>query len=221
MRVQKTPVLLVAAVAAAFSLTACNGDDDSVGAAASTEPSASSSAQPSQETSASDDPGSAGSASPSSGSEAGNTSGSEAGDTQPSASAAGSGSGGACRTADLAFSSSHGMGEGEVLINLKNTGSGTCSMHGFAGVDLKGKDGTVSARRSDRAVPTVTLSPGEQTNFFLRFPPNLSGGSGATFTSAVVTPPNETHSHRVALSVNVAASTNSPRITVDPVGTGK
>lgn len=218
MRVQKTPVLLVAAVAAAFSLTACNGDDDSVGAAASTEPSASSSAQPSQETSASDDPGSA---SPSPGSEAGNTSGSEAGDTQPSASAAGSGSGGACRTADLAFSSSHGMGEGEVLINLKNTGSGSCSMHGFAGVDLKGKDGTVSARRSDRAVPTVTLSPGEQTNFFLRFPPNLSGGSGATFTSAVVTPPNETHSHRVALSVNVAASTNSPRITVDPVGTGK
>lgn len=140
----------------------------------------------------------------------------------------GSGTGGssaagtACRTANLSFSSSGGMGEGEVLINLKNTGSTSCSMHGFPGVDLKGRDGTVSARRSRTAVPTVTLPPGQTTDFTLHYPPNNSGGSGVTFTSAVVTPPNETHSHTMSLGINIPADSNSaPAITMDPVGAGK
>lgn len=139
----------------------------------------------------------------------------------------GSGTGGGsaaavCQTANLSFSSSGGMAQGEVLINLKNTGSTTCSMHGFPGVDLKGRDGTVSATRTTMAVPTVTLSPGQTTDFTLHYPPNNSGGSGVTFTSVVVTPPNETHSHTMSLGINIPADSNSaPTITVDPVGAGK
>ncbi|MEY9940486.1 hypothetical protein ABH932_005292 [Streptacidiphilus sp. MAP5-52] len=130
--------------------------------------------------------------------------------------------GAACHTSSLSFSSSWGMAQGEVLINLKNIGSTTCSMHGFPGVDLKGQDGTVSAARSTMAVPTVRLSPGQTTNFTLHFPPNNTGGSGVTFTSVVVTPPNETHSHTMSLGINVPADSNSaPVITVDPVGAGK
>ncbi|MFD9293204.1 DUF4232 domain-containing protein [Streptomyces sp. NPDC060030] len=110
-----------------------------------------------------------------------------------------------------------------MLINLKNTGSSSCSMHGFPGLDLKGEAGTVSAGHSSgRTIPTVELSPGEGTNFSLHFPPDTGGGSGVTFTSAMVTPPDETHSHRVSLSVSVPVDSGSgPRITVDPVGSGK
>ncbi|GAA1913784.1 DUF4232 domain-containing protein [Streptantibioticus ferralitis] len=134
----------------------------------------------------------------------------------------GSAAGATCRTANLSFSSSGGMAEGEVLINLKNVGSKTCSMHGFPGVDLKGKDGTVSAVRGKMTAPKVTLSPGQTTNFTLHYPPNNSGGSGVTFTSVVVTPPNETHSHTLSFGINVPAESNSaPTITVDPVGAGK
>jgi hypothetical protein len=134
----------------------------------------------------------------------------------------GSAAGAACSTANLSFSSSGGMAEGEVLINMKNAGSTTCSLHGFPGVDLKGQVGTVSAARSTMTAPTVTLSPGQTTNFTLHYPPNNSGGSGVTFTSVVVTPPNETHSHTMSLGINIPANSNSaPTITVDPVGAGK
>ncbi|MFJ8857835.1 DUF4232 domain-containing protein [Streptomyces sp. NPDC102451] len=216
MRLRKTSVGV--AVVAALSLAACDGGGSSdVGAAASA--SASTSTEPS-----------AGSGSPSGdGATDGSTDGSGGGDSQASASAtasvspSGSSSGGVCRTADLSFSSSGGMAEGELLINLRNTGSASCSMHGFPGLDLKGKDGTVSAaRNSGRSAPTVTLTPGEATNFSLYFPPNSSGGSGVTFTSALVTPPNETHSHSMSLSVNVPAGDGTAsRITVTPVGSGK
>lgn len=95
-------------------------------------------------------------------------------------------------------------------------------MHGFPGVDLKSKDGTVSAARGNRPVPVVTLAPGEVTDFPVHFPPDHSGGTGVTFTSAVVTPPNETHAHRMPLSVGIPAGSDStPRITVEPVGSGK
>lgn len=218
MRLRKTSVA-VAVVVAALSVTACEGDgsSDDAGAAAS----ASTSAEPS-----------AGSGSPSGDGATDSTEGSGDGDGQASASATASVSpsgspaappGDGCRTADLSFSSSGGMAEGEFLINLRNEGSASCSMHGFPGLDLKGKDGTVSAaRNSGRSAPTVTLAPGEATNFSLYFPPNSSGGSGVTFTSALVTPPNETHSHKLSLSVNVAAGAGSTsRITVTPVGSGK
>ncbi|PWI45119.1 hypothetical protein CK485_06630 [Streptomyces sp. ICBB 8177] len=133
----------------------------------------------------------------------------------------GSAAGAACKTANLSFSSSGGMAQGEVLINLKNVGPTTCSMHGFPGVDLKGRDGTESATRSTMKVPTVTLSPGQTTDFTLHYPPNNTGGSGVTFTTAVVTPPNETQSHTMPLGINIPVTAGGPNITVDPVGAGK
>ncbi|MEV2246621.1 DUF4232 domain-containing protein [Streptomyces sp. NPDC049970] len=218
---RRTSAAVAVAAAAALSLTACGGaeTDDSAPAGASAEASteAGTSASPSASDSTEGPGTQAGGAPTAEGSGGG-------GDTPASASATGSpmGAGGPCRTSQLAFSSSGGMAEGEVLINLRNTGASSCSMHGFPGLDLKGKDGTVSAERGDRPVPVVTLAPGEGTNFPLHFPPNDSGGSGVTFTSAVVTPPNETHSHRMSLSVNIPAGSGSaPRITVEPVGSGK
>lgn len=152
-----------------------------------------------------------------------------AGATSGSSSSAGSGSGtggssaagAACSTANLSFSSSGGA-DGEMLINLKNVGSTTCSMHGFPGVDLKSQYGTVHAARSTMTPSTVTVSPGQTTNFVLHYPVNNTGGSGLTFRSLVVTPPNETHSHTMNVGINIPADSNSmPTITVGPVGAGK
>lgn len=222
MRLRMTSVAV--AVVAALSLTACEGDGSSsdAGAAAS----ASTSAEPSAGSGGPSGDGATGggtNSSDGSGDGDGQASASATASVSPSGSPAAPSSGGDCRTADLSFSSSGGMAEGEFLINLRNEGSSSCSMHGFPGLDLKGKDGTVSAaRNSGRSAPTVTLAPGEATNFSLYFPPNSSGGSGVTFTSALVTPPNETHSHSMPLSVNVPAGSGSAsRITVTPVGSGK
>ncbi|GAA3737037.1 hypothetical protein GCM10023082_37720 [Streptomyces tremellae] len=116
------------------------------------------------------------------------------------------------------------MAEGELLVNLRNTGPSACTLHGFPGVDLKGRDGTVSAARSKVAAPSVSLAPGQETRFTLHYPPNHSGGSGVTFTTLIVTPPNETHPHTLAQAINIPVTDGSapgPGITVDPVGTGK
>ncbi|MGN5378078.1 DUF4232 domain-containing protein [Streptomyces lasalocidi] len=132
------------------------------------------------------------------------------------------GGSGACKTSQLAFSTSGGMAEGELIVNLKNTGSATCALKGFPGADLKSKDGSTSAKRSSVAPVLVRVKPGEETRFTLHYPPNNSGGTGETFTTLVVTPPNETHSHSLPVSVNVPVTDGSGgAITVDPVGTGK
>jgi hypothetical protein len=114
------------------------------------------------------------------------------------------------------------MAEGQLVINLKNNGSAACTLQGFPGVDLKGKDGSISATRSDLTPAKVGVKPGEETRFTLNSPPNTSGGTGATFTSLSVTPPNETHSHSLPVSINVPASDGTTSaIKVDPVGSGK
>ncbi|MFF5724486.1 DUF4232 domain-containing protein [[Kitasatospora] papulosa] len=226
MRLQKTYVAVVAAATTALALTSCGSGtatDAAASAPASASPSSSVGASSPTDASnghpATDGPGS------STGPEA--TEGSGGGEVRASASAtsppARAPYGDICRTANLSFSSSGGMAEGEVLINLRNTGSSSCSMHGFPGLDLESKEGTVSAGRSSgRTIPTVALAPGEGTNFSLHFPPDTGGGSGVTFTSAMVTPPDETHAHRVPLAVGIPADTGTgSRITVDPVGSGK
>ncbi|MER7645478.1 DUF4232 domain-containing protein [Streptomyces sp. NPDC126522] len=51
--------------------------------------------------------------------------------------------------------------EGEIVVNLKNTGSTKCSMHGFPGVQLEGPgnlgDTGPDAARSDASASTVTI----------------------------------------------------------------
>ncbi|WP_328914969.1 MULTISPECIES: DUF4232 domain-containing protein [unclassified Streptomyces] len=216
MRVQKISVIALVAVTVGLSLTACDSDDANGSSTSSSSPT--SAAAPTQ--------GGTGSASPTAPQADTSVNGKGAAATSDSGKGSSDGSGtadgGVCQTAHLSFTSSFGMAEGEVLINLTNTGAGACTMHGFPGVDLKGRYGTVSAERSHVTAPDVTLRSGEATRFTLHFPPNNSGGSGVTFTSLVVTPPNETHSHTMALSINIPAGDGSgPTITVDPVGAGK
>lgn len=213
MRVRKISVLALATVAAGLSLSACNNDSTDGASSATTTTSSASTAGPSASTGTGQD-GTTGVNGGQKGSSGSTTSGTGTGTH--------SGTSTTCQTAHLAFSSSHGMGEGDYLINIKNTGAHTCTMHGFPGADLKGKDGTVSATRSTLAAPHVILQPGQETHFDLRYPPNLSGGSGVTFTTLIVTPPNETHSHTMPLTINVPVSDSAgPGITVDPVGAGK
>ncbi|MGP3975797.1 DUF4232 domain-containing protein [Streptomyces sp. 8N114] len=130
-----------------------------------------------------------------------------------------------CKTSELAFSTSSGMAEGSLLVNLKNVGSATCTLKGFPGADLRSEDGSLNASRGNGAPPTVSVDPGEATRFTLRYPPNDSGGSGVTMTSLVVTPPNETQSRTLPVSINLPVdnpdSPTSSRITVSPVGAGQ
>jgi hypothetical protein len=98
-------------------------------------------------------------------------------------------------------------------------------MHGFPGVQLVGPDGLgdtgPDAARTDARASTVTLAPGEETRFLLRYLP-ATGGTVRTYTRLSVTPPNETVSEIVdlgALDITLpAGGGNAPDVYVDPVG---
>ncbi|WP_307805462.1 DUF4232 domain-containing protein [Streptomyces spirodelae] len=127
-----------------------------------------------------------------------------------------------CKTAGLAFSTSHGMAEGTLLVNLRNSGSAACTLKGFPGVDLQGEAGSLHATRNNLTPSTVNLQPGETTRFTLNYPRNDTGGSGVDITSLVVTPPNETQSRTLPVSINLPVTDGSGTpITVGPVGSGK
>ncbi|MET8470234.1 DUF4232 domain-containing protein [Streptomyces sp. NPDC006422] len=205
--------LAAVALAAGLSLTACQGNEDSATGSSS-----------------SSDGGSSSSSSGSN-SSAGGASGKNASDTGEKTTATGSaqGSGGGkvntgpCETANLAFDSAHGMGEGTLIVSMRNTGD-ACSLKGFPGVDLRTEEasGPLSARRSDLASPTVVLGNGETTRFTLHYPPNTTGGSGVDVTSLEITPPNETHSTTLKVGINLPVSDGADqKVYVDPVGTGK
>ncbi|MFF7330914.1 DUF4232 domain-containing protein [Streptomyces sp. NPDC008150] len=208
----KVPALVLTAVAAVVSLTACDpGTGVSVSASTNSVDSSSSAS---------------GSATPTTGGSGGSGAGSSTG-----SGTSGSGTSGqagaantVCRTKDLVVSASGGMAEGEILFNFKNTGGAACTMHGFPGVDLGGDDGIgVSAARSTSvAAPDVTLAPGEETRAALHY---KESDSGDTFTRVTITPPNETQSRVLDLgdlAVTVPDSGNTaPPVTVDPVGSGK
>ncbi|MEU0128992.1 MULTISPECIES: DUF4232 domain-containing protein [unclassified Streptomyces] len=207
---RKNLSLAALALVAGLSLTACQGNEDS---AASTNDSGAASPS-SASTGNSDDSGAAEEDTPAAGK-----------DTAATKSAEGSGGGqvntGPCKTANLEFSSSHGMGEGDLLVSLKNTGD-ACSLKGFPGVDLRSQDasGPLSAKRSDRAAPAVVVSTGESTRFTLHYPP--AEGSGTYVSAIEVTPPNETHSKVLPVSLRLQVSDGADQeVVVDPVGTGK
>ncbi|QHA03532.1 DUF4232 domain-containing protein [Streptomyces broussonetiae] len=217
MRVQKLSLLAVVAVAG-LSLTACSGSDNgSSDKSGSSTPSQSAAS----EGSGSQDSGSQGTGGSGASSGKGTAAGTGQSGTGGGGTAVGGGAG-ACKTSWLAFSTSGAMAEGELIVNLKNTGSAACTLKGFPGADLKSKDGTLSAKRSTVAPVAVSVKPGEETRFTLHYPRNTSGGSGETFTSLIVTPPNETHSHSLPVTINVPVTDGTgSAITVDPVSTGK
>ncbi|MFF1693418.1 DUF4232 domain-containing protein [Streptomyces sp. NPDC058257] len=221
----KTLTLAAVALAASLSLTACQGDKDSdASGAGSGSGSGSSSSSSSGGSSGGSSDGSSDAASGSSTSDenAKNT----GGDSATTASGQGSGGGqvttGNCKTANLSFSASHGMAEGDLIVSLKNK-SDTCSLKGFPGVDLRSEDasGPLSAERSKLAAPAVVLNTGETTRFTLHTPTNDGTGEDPVYVSAIdVTPPNETHSKALSTDLNLPVGADG-KVFVDPVGTGK
>ncbi|MFE4874550.1 DUF4232 domain-containing protein [Streptomyces sp. NPDC056682] len=224
MRVKKMSVLAVVVAAAGLSLTACNSSD---GSSASANTSASASASSSTGASSSTTAGT------STGGQ-GSTSGSSSGSTGSNGSKKGSGStaqaqssasGSRCKADHLALSATASGAKDEIVVNMKNTGSSKCSMHGFPGVQLVGPDGLgdngPDAARADATASTVTVGPGEETRFLLHYSPDTSG-SGKTYTRLLVTPPNETVGEIVNLNgvtITVAAASGTvPDVVVDPVG---
>ncbi|MFE2374915.1 DUF4232 domain-containing protein [Streptomyces sp. NPDC059398] len=230
---KRLSALGIVVVAAALSLTACGPDDSSAsgtsssGASDSASASGSSGATSSSSATAGQDSSSGNGSSNSSSSGGGS---STSGGSGSSNSGSGSASGSACKTANLTVSTQHGIsGEGQEIVDFKNSGSISCTMRGYAGVDLKGKGdskGISAERGGSNERPLVKLAPGESTQFVLNYPLNKTGGSGYTFTTMVVTPPGETHSKTLSTSINVGvgnpdAGSDSPGIVIYAVGTGK
>ncbi|MEU6846598.1 DUF4232 domain-containing protein [Streptomyces sp. NPDC046716] len=180
-------------VAAAFSLTACGGDDSGTSA------SAKDSAAASQSTGSSSSQASEGSGSK--GSEAGSSTKSDSGKgtgTLTNDSAQTGGKVTFCKAEDLAIDAtdaSPGANEGRINITMVNRAATTCSATGFAGVDIKDADHTSNPIERGSAQPRVTtLKPGDAAVFDLAYTVDNSGDSLSNPTNIIVTPPNDTHS---------------------------
>jgi hypothetical protein len=134
-----------------------------------------------------------------------------------------------CHTSDLAVS--FGTGDGTVSssddqqklpVVLKNKGTGSCTLQGFPGVDLKGGGTTWSLTRSSVATKKVTLAPGTAAQFTITFLP-WTEGSGTEFkaTTLVITPPNETSQATVTWpggSILLQDGATHPGTYVGPIG---
>lgn len=158
MRVKKISALALIVAAAGLSLTACDstGSNASATLNTSTATAGSTGAQSAKSDSSSSASSSSGSSSSGSSSKGSGTGAQLAAKSATTSSAM-------CKTDNLAFSVSGAMAEDEILVNLRNNGSSTCSMHGFPGLDLMGSSGTAIAARADVSPSTVTLAPGEET----------------------------------------------------------
>ncbi|MFJ4434928.1 DUF4232 domain-containing protein [Streptomyces sp. NPDC088923] len=167
--------------------------------------------------------GSSGSANGSSGSGSGSGSGSSGSD-ESQGSGGGQITAGACKTENLAFDTAHGMGEGTLVVSMRNTSGDACSLKGFPGLDIRSDEAgaPLSAERSGMTPPAVALKSGDTTRFTLHYPPSKSGNSGVFINAIDVTPPNETHTQRLSVGFSVEAGADKPGLlVVDPVGAGK
>ncbi|WP_405913098.1 DUF4232 domain-containing protein [Streptomyces sp. NBC_00963] len=220
MRVKKISALALVVAAAGLSLTACGSSDGSNASAANNNSSSTS-------TAASGSTGGQGSTSGSSASGSSSSSSSNGSGTngKVATKSESAGSGARCDADHLALSAASAGVKNQLVINMKNTGSSTCSMHGFPGVQLIGPDGLgdtgPDAARTDASGSTMTIAPGEETRFLLHYIPDTSG-NGKTYTRLAVTPPNERVSEIVnlnKLAITVSPSTgNAPDVYVDPIG---
>ncbi|MEU9115146.1 DUF4232 domain-containing protein [Streptomyces sp. NPDC048483] len=194
LRRKATVATLIAA--AAIALTACQDSKD--GAADSVSPAASSQENASGSGSASG-AGSTGGGSSDSGKNANGGNASTAG-AQGGGSPA-SGSGARCTTDHLkAGWGSDGGGRPDMhsdaqqtaAVWLKNTGSSTCSIGGFPGVQIKGTNGgSFDLTRSAKKPVVVKLKPGERTSFTFQLLPSAGGDGKKIEPGAVaITPPN-------------------------------
>ncbi|MYX30927.1 DUF4232 domain-containing protein [Streptomyces sp. SID8381] len=235
MRVHKV-TLAVLAVAASLSLTACQGDDDSAGqnspsSSAAASSSGGSGSADSGQGGATDSAGTdSGGTGGSSGGSSGSTGGSAASGKGSAGSGSGSGSGqsgkaGTCRTDDLTITakdtSISGEPDGTVTVQLTNRSGRSCTISGYAGVDLKTNAGSVSAQRVGKSTGPSVLKAGQATYFGISYPINDTGGSGVRVTGLLVTPPNETKTVSLAWpgggSLPVTEGGGSP-VKIGPVG---
>ncbi|MHC5905634.1 DUF4232 domain-containing protein [Streptomyces sp. S6] len=229
MRAQKLTFAAVAVVAG-LSLTACSSSDDGrakAGNDTSTTPVASVST-PNGGTATG---GSAGTGSTTGGSGAsGSTTG---GGTKDGAGKATGGATGANSTSKTARCTTDGLTitaadrtisgdkDGTVVVTLKNRSGKSCTIGGYAGVDLKTTSGTISAKRTGQESVNVTLKNGAEIYFPISYPVNTSGGSGVRITGLLVTPPNDTKTVSLAwpggASLPVTEGGGTP-VKVGPVG---
>ncbi|SCF61675.1 DUF4232 domain-containing protein [Streptomyces sp. Ncost-T10-10d] len=194
MKYTRITALAAIGVAATLSLTACGSD----GSGKDSSSKASSSSSSSSSDSGSKSEGGSGSG----GSEAGNAKSGSGEDTEASAGAANGATktGGKvtfCKTEDLAIDARDAAPDkdsGRIDITMINRGSTTCSATGFAGVDIKDADNTSNPIERGQAQPRITtLKPGDAAVFNLAYDIDNTGGSLASPTNILVTPPNETH----------------------------
>ncbi|MEU6924084.1 MULTISPECIES: DUF4232 domain-containing protein [unclassified Streptomyces] len=195
MKYTRITALAAIGVAATLSLTACGSD--SSGKDSSSKGSSSLSSSSSSPDSGSKPEGGSGSGGP----EAGNAKPGSGEDTEAEAAANGATETGGkvtfCKTEDLAIDATDAAPDkdsGRIDITMINRGSTTCSATGFAGVDIKDADNTSNPIERGHAQPRVTtLKPGDAAVFDLAYDIDNTGGSLASPTNILVTPPNETH----------------------------
>ncbi|MER7988152.1 DUF4232 domain-containing protein [Streptomyces noursei] len=225
--------------AAAFSLTACSGSDvagSKAGGQSGTGVAAEASGAGSADASGADSSaGAQGTEAQPNHAKAGSSNGttsarSGSGDAAPSR--AGSGNGGSksggkgkfCRTNELimdAADSSPDQKVGDVTVQMTNKGGRTCSVTGFAGVDLKDADGTSAPVHRGGEQPRITdLKPGDTATFSISYAVDFRGDSLASPTDIIVTPPNETHSVSLKWPADALklAGPYDEKIQVHPVG---
>lgn len=216
-------------VAAGLSLTACTNDDSAAQSDPSSPSAVSSSSGSSDQTGKSSggetkDAGtsSSGGDSTSGGSDkAAKSSGGQSADG-----GTGSKGSGKCRTDDLEITAVDttitGDDPASVAVGLKNSSGRSCTLAGFAGVDLTTNMGPLSAKRHGAPAPTITLKNGQEVDFNVNYPVNKSGGSGVRITGLLVTAPGDTKSATVAwpgaASLPVTADASGQGLEVGPIG---
>ncbi|MEU6673851.1 DUF4232 domain-containing protein [Streptomyces sp. NPDC046925] len=215
MRVHKLTFAALA-VAASLSLTACNGDDTT----AQGDPSSASS-----ESSSSGGSGSGGSDQGDAEQGGGKDSGGQnSGGTDEGNGSNADGQTAKCRTDALNITASDstisGDPDGTVAVTLENSGE-DCALSGFAGVDLKTSEGSLSAERRGEPAERMILKNGKSVSFGINYPMNDSGGSGVKITGLVVTPPGESKSFSLewpgAGTLPVTDGSGTP-VQVGPIG---
>ncbi|MFJ5725229.1 DUF4232 domain-containing protein [Streptomyces sp. NPDC093149] len=195
MKYTRITALAAIGVAATLSLTACGSDSSGKDSSSKGSSSSSSSSSSSDSGSKSEDSSGSG------GSGAGNAkSGSGEGTKAETAANGATTTGGKvtfCKTEDLAIDARDAAPDkdsGRIDITMINRGSTTCSATGFAGVDIKDADHTSNPIERGHAQPRITtLKPGDAAVFNLAYDIDTTGGSLASPTNILVTPPNETH----------------------------
>ncbi|WP_405911621.1 DUF4232 domain-containing protein [Streptomyces sp. NBC_00963] len=205
-RLPRRMAALLAVTALSLGAAACSSSSDDKASGDSSSATSSESATSGQGTAGSDSSSSSASGKNSSGTAS--SSGTNATESSSTGggkgAAAGSSAGSRCHTADLKAAFATG---GDAVPDMKsdnqtqasvaftNIGKSTCTLTGFAGVDMVGdqaSDGTWSLARSSKPTTTVSLSPGDTTDFSITLGATTEKGSGSFQPGLVrITPPNE------------------------------